>query len=145
MRGRAVTAGTTRPGSRRLRERPSVKFSRERQLRPKTAPHRLFAQGSWARRCALGTLLVVASAQAQAADPDDTTPSSTATANTGDEALLRVNRELDNPISTTTNLNLRTTTYWLSIVENRTQRVEQTIELEPLFPLQLTDFLWFMT
>jgi hypothetical protein len=75
----------------------------------------------------------------------DTGPTSTTTGGSSDEALLRINRELDNPISTTTNFNLRTTTYWLSIVENRTQRVEQTIELEPLFPFQLTDCLWLMT
>ena len=56
-----------------------------------------------------------------------------------------MNRELDNPISTTTNFNLRTETYWLAIVENRTQRVEQTIELKPLFPFQLTDTFWLMT
>ena len=87
-------------------------------------------------------LLPFCSVEAQTAGPTDGTAATNAIPV---DELTAVSRELENPISTTTNLNLRTTTYWLSIVENRTQRVEQTIELEPLFPFQLTDAFWVMT
>ncbi|HTF36147.1 MAG TPA: hypothetical protein VK714_20890 [Myxococcota bacterium] len=95
--------------------------------------------------CALFVLLAVAPAQGQAVDPQDGKPSAGAAANRGDDPLTAIDRELTNPASTTTNFNLRTTTYWLSAVEFRTQRVEQTIEVEPLFPFQLTDSLWLLT
>jgi hypothetical protein len=114
-------------------------------LVPNTAQ---FQRGSraCAARWALVILLAAGAAHAQTVDSPNATPTTSTTgAESSDDALLRTNRELDNPIGTTTNFNLRTTTYWLSIVENRTQRVEQTIELEPLFPLQLTDCLWLMT
>jgi len=100
---------------------------------------------SFAGLCALVVLLAVSSAQGQSADPQNGIPSAGAAADTGDDPLTAIDRELTNPISTTPNFNLRTTTYWLSIVEYRTQRVEQTIEAEPLLPLQLTDWLWLMT
>jgi hypothetical protein len=94
--------------------------------------------------CGLLLLLPVWAAQAQTAGSGDKTAAANGEA-IPEDPLTAISRELDNPISTTTNLNIRTTTYWLSIVENRTQRVEQTIELEPLFPFQLTDWLWLMT
>jgi len=106
--------------------------------------HRVLQPSLQVGLCGFLLLLPVWAAQGQTAGPGDKTAAASGAA-TAEDQLTTLSRELDNPISTTTNFNIRTATYWLSIVENQTERVEQTIELEPLFPFQLTDFLWLMT
>jgi hypothetical protein len=125
-------------------ELPGLHLPARKRSTPGTTPCRTVDRRLSPALFALALLLPWEAALGQTTDPQDTTSPSTASADSHDK-LLTINRELDNPISTTTNFNLRTTTYWLSIVENQTERVEQTIELEPLLPLQLADWLWIMT
>jgi hypothetical protein len=106
--------------------------------------HRAMHRGLHAALCALLVLLLVGSAQGQTAGPTDQTATASGGANPADE-LTRISREIENPVSTTTNFSLRSTTYWLSVVEFRTQRIEQVLQVQPLFPLQLSDSLWLMT
>lgn len=115
------------------------------RLVPKGAARSSRGRRSRAGLCALFILFPVASAIGQTAAPSDGTAGAGATTNPADDPLTAIDRELTNPISTTTNFNLRSTTYWLSVVELHTQRIEQVVEAEPLFPLQLSDRLWLMT
>jgi hypothetical protein len=64
----------------------------------------------------------------------DPTPASTST-----DVLKEIDRELENPISSTWSLKVQSKTYLLEIESLHEHRAEEVVEFQPLIPIPLTD------